>query len=101
MKGQIANAHCSVDIQTDKLMQRLIRSEFSTHTIIAVAHRLDTIIDFDAIAVMDQGCVIEYGAPKALLRQPSAFRELYQVQTGQERSWRDSVMSGLSNITFV
>jgi len=42
----------SVDITTDKLMQRVIREEFAGATIIAIAHRLDTILDFDKIAVL-------------------------------------------------
>ena len=92
-------ATASVDVQTDSLMQRLIRSEFSTHTIIAVAHRLDTIIDFDAVAVMDRGRLLEYGAPKTLLRKGGAFKDLYQVQKGEtRRSWRESVLSQLTSV---
>ena len=92
-------ATASVDVQTDDLMQRLIRSEFTRHTIVAVAHRLDTIIDFDAVAVMDRGSIIEYGSPKALLRTGTSFKKLYQVQKGERtRSWRESVMSHLTNV---
>ena len=91
-------ATASVDVQTDSLMQRLIRSEFSTHTIIAVAHRLDTIIDFNAVAVMSRGHIIEYGPPKALLKGDTAFKELYQAQKGERRSWRDSVLSQLTSV---
>ena len=92
-------ATASVDIQTDSLMQRLIRSEFRTHTIIAVAHRLDTIIDFDNVVVMDRGHIAEYGPPKALLRKGTAFKELYQAQKGEtRRTWRDSVLSQLTHV---
>lgn len=91
-------ATASVDVQTDSLMQRLIRSEFSTHTIIAVAHRLETITDFNAVAVMDRGHIIEYGPPMALLRKGTAFKELYQAQKGDRRLWRDSLMSQLTDV---
>ncbi len=68
----------SVDDVTDGLIQRIIRQKFSSHTIIAVAHKLDTIIDFDKVAVLDNGTLREFGSPHTLLAQPSsAFRQLY------------------------
>lgn len=71
----------SVDIDTDKAMQKIIRAEFKDKTIIAVAHRLDNILDFDRIIVLDRGRVVEEGSPKQLLEERgSAFRELYEAQ---------------------
>lgn len=67
----------SVDVATDELMQRIIRKEFAHHSIIAVAHRLNTIMDFDKVAVMRAGELIELDEPQALLRRDSAFRALY------------------------
>lgn len=72
----------SIDVETDKLIQTLIRSHFHSHTIIAVAHRLDTIIDFDAVAIMDKGRIVEFDSPAALLEQDSMFKKLYQIQKG-------------------
>ncbi|MCJ1392591.1 hypothetical protein MMC18_005461 [Xylographa bjoerkii] len=77
-------ATSGVDKASDELMQRLIRSEFQDHTVIAIAHRLDTILDFDQVIVMDKGAVLETGNPMALLRhgkankQPSQFALLYE-----------------------
>jgi ABC-type proline/glycine betaine transport system ATPase subunit len=67
-------------------MQRLIRSKFSSHTIIAVAHKLDTILDFDKVAVLDKGVLVEYDDPYVLLNNPdSAFARLYNsTDAGQE-----------------
>lgn len=60
------------------MVQALIRSEFTNHTIIAIAHRLDSILDFDTVVVMEKGEVRESGNPKELLEMPgSAFRDLY------------------------
>ena len=69
-------ATSSVDSETDQIMQKLIRSEFIDYTIITVAHRLDTIMDSDKIAVLEKGRLVEFDSPKALLARPSAFREL-------------------------
>ncbi|KAE9376787.1 putative ATP-binding cassette transporter [Stipitochalara longipes BDJ] len=70
-------ATSNVDIKSDELMQKVIREEFKACTIIAVAHRLDTILDFDKIALLSAGELKEFDTPQALLTRPSAFRELY------------------------
>lgn len=56
-----------VDDKTDQLMQQVIRQEFSGCTIIAVAHRAHTLLDFDRIAVIDEGRVVEYDSPAVLI----------------------------------
>jgi ATP-binding cassette subfamily C (CFTR/MRP) protein 1 len=60
-------ATSNVDAETDQLMQRLIREEFSGYTIITVAHRLETIRDSDWIAVLDEGRLIEWDTPEKVL----------------------------------
>jgi ABC-type multidrug transport system fused ATPase/permease subunit len=70
-------ATSSVDANSDHLMQKVIREEFKDCTIIAVAHRLDTILDFDRIALLSAGELKEFDTPQALLGRPSAFKELY------------------------
>lgn len=69
----------SVDVHTDVVMQGIIREEFSGCTLVSVAHRLDTIVDFDRVAVLAEGRVIEVGEPAELLkREGGIFRELYE-----------------------
>lgn len=68
-----------MDIETDRAMQKIIREDFKDKTIIAVAHRLDTILDFDRVVVLDRGVVVEEGAPAVLLREDTAFRGLYDA----------------------
>lgn len=69
----------SVDSETDKLMQQIIRAQFKDQTIIAIAHKLDTVLDFDKIAFMDNGRVVEFDAPKTLLsREGSAFKSMFE-----------------------
>jgi ATP-binding cassette, subfamily C (CFTR/MRP), member 1 len=69
----------SVDVHTDVVMQKVIREEFKECTIVSVAHRLDTIVDFDRVAVLREGRVVELGEPRELLRvEGGMFRELYE-----------------------
>ncbi|KAH0146159.1 P-loop containing nucleoside triphosphate hydrolase protein, partial [Aureobasidium melanogenum] len=71
-------ATSSIDTETDINIQSLIMKEFAAHTIISVAHKLDTIAGYDFVGVMDAGRLAEYGNPKALLQQQgSRFRELW------------------------
>ncbi|GLA44097.1 hypothetical protein AnigIFM63309_002358 [Aspergillus niger] len=69
----------SVDIETDRRMQEIIRHEFDGCTIIAVAHRLDTIVNFDRVVVLADGRIVECGAPQQLLTcDESWFKRLYE-----------------------
>jgi ATP-binding cassette subfamily C (CFTR/MRP) protein 1 len=72
-------ATSNVDTKSDELMQKVIREEFTSCTIIAVAHRLDTILDFDKIALLSAGELKEFDTPEALLARPSAFRGAVQL----------------------
>ncbi|KAL0089956.1 hypothetical protein J3Q64DRAFT_1878979 [Phycomyces blakesleeanus] len=60
-------ATASVDFETDKKIQNTIREEFVSSTLICIAHRLRTIIDYDRVLVLDQGNVVEYDTPANLL----------------------------------
>jgi ATP-binding cassette subfamily C (CFTR/MRP) protein 1 len=70
----------SVDRETDRAIQRIIKEEFKYYTIIMVSHRLDMVMDFDTVVVMDKGSVVEIGPPKSLIeRAGSHFRQLSLV----------------------
>ena len=71
-------ATASVDVQTDKVVQDTIRSEFKDKTILTIAHRIDTIMDSDRVLVLDKGMVKEFDSPQNLLAdKTSAFYFLY------------------------
>ena len=57
-------ATAAVDMETDELIQATIRKEFSDCTILTIAHRLNTIIDYDKILVLDAGRKKEFDAPQ-------------------------------------
>lgn len=53
-------ATASVDFETDKAIQKTISTEFSDSTILCIAHRLHTVIEYDRILVLDQGRIDEF-----------------------------------------
>ncbi|PHH93023.1 hypothetical protein CDD83_2133 [Cordyceps sp. RAO-2017] len=70
-------ATSNVDADTDAVLQRVLRDDFAGCTRLAVAHRIDTIMDSDSVVVMDAGRVVEHGAPADLLaKQGGWFAEL-------------------------
>lgn len=68
----------SVDQDTEKAVQEIIKREFDGYTIIMVSHRLDMVMGFDTVVVMDEGKIIETGKPETLVEgEGSRFRELW------------------------
>jgi ABC-type multidrug transport system fused ATPase/permease subunit len=66
-------ATAAVDPGTDKLIQETIRTKFTGYTVLTIAHRLNTIIDYDKIMVLDKGEVSEFGEPQTLLKNKSGI----------------------------
>lgn len=61
-----------MDFETDQRVQQAIRNLHGV-TILTVAHRLRTIMDYDKILVLGEGQVLEYDTPKALLADAKGF----------------------------
>ncbi|WEW60177.1 hypothetical protein PRK78_005662 [Emydomyces testavorans] len=66
-------ATSNVDSNTDLLMQKVIQEEFKDFTILAVAHRVDTILNYDKVAVFDKGKLVEFDRPQTLLETKGSF----------------------------
>lgn len=64
-------ATSSIDLETDQLVQQIVRTGF-TGTTITIAHRLNTIMDSDRVLVLEQGRVAEFDAPATLLKNPQS-----------------------------
>jgi ATP-binding cassette subfamily C (CFTR/MRP) protein 1 len=75
-------ATSSLDRQTDEAIQKVIREEFKECTVLAVAHRLETIGDADVVVVVDRGKIVEVGDPKVLREEDSLFRALWENRHG-------------------
>jgi len=71
-------ATASIDEETDRLVQEAIRDSFSNTTILAIAHRLLTVADYDRIAVLADGRLDEIGTPRELFAKtpPGPLRTL-------------------------
>ena len=65
-------ATSNLDAATDEKMQALLRTEFSELTLLTIAHRLQTIIDYEQVLVMGAGRLLESGAPLELLQRPGS-----------------------------
>jgi len=65
-------ATAAVDMETDKLIQKTIRERFKDKTVITIAHRINTIIDYDRVMVLDLGKIVEFDTPQVLLANPQS-----------------------------
>ncbi|KAK7601472.1 hypothetical protein V9T40_008913 [Parthenolecanium corni] len=65
-------ATAAIDLETDDLIQTTIRNEFKSCTVLTIAHRLNTIMDYDKIIVLDKGVMVEYDTPSALLKSKNS-----------------------------
>lgn len=94
-------ATSSVDAKTDQEVQQTIRREFVDKgvTVITVAHRLDTVLGYDKIAVLGDGQVLEYGSPSDLLRIPNG--ELRRLVEADRRSKRKGSLQQKPKDAFV
>ncbi|RKO90325.1 P-loop containing nucleoside triphosphate hydrolase protein, partial [Blyttiomyces helicus] len=76
-------ATASVDNLTDAAIQKTIREDFAHCTVLTVAHRLRTIVDYDRVLVLDKGEVVEYGYPDRLLEIEGGWFRRMCEQTGE------------------
>ncbi|XP_043945092.1 multidrug resistance-associated protein 1-like [Protopterus annectens] len=66
-------ATAAVDLETDNLIQSTIRTQFDFCTVITIAHRINTIMDYERIIVLDNGQVVEFDTPANLQRSEGMF----------------------------
>ncbi|CAL8388552.1 unnamed protein product [Arctogadus glacialis] len=66
-------ATAAVDLETDTLIQSTIRTQFEDCTVLTIAHRLNTIMDYTRVIVMDKGLISETDSPANLIAQRGQF----------------------------
>jgi ATP-binding cassette subfamily B protein len=73
-------ATSALDSESEQLIQDALDNLMQGRTVIAVAHRLSTLRNFDRIVVMEQGRVIDDGRPDELSQRPGPYRDLLRKQ---------------------
>ncbi|XP_068610353.1 ATP-binding cassette sub-family C member 3 [Brachionichthys hirsutus] len=66
-------ATAAVDLETDDLIQSTIRIQFEDCTVFTIAHRLNTIMDYTRVLVLDRGQIAEFDTPAELMSQRGIF----------------------------
>ncbi|MDO4962142.1 MAG: ATP-binding cassette domain-containing protein, partial [Eubacteriales bacterium] len=74
-------ATSSIDTITEKKLQSAISELTKGRTCFIIAHRLSTIRHADKIIVMRDGCIVETGTHKELIKKHGYYEELYKQQS--------------------
>uniref|UniRef100_A0A6Q2YTH2 Multidrug resistance-associated protein 1 n=1 Tax=Esox lucius TaxID=8010 RepID=A0A6Q2YTH2_ESOLU len=69
-------ATAAVDLETDNLIQSTIRTQFDDCTVLTIAHRLNTIMDYTRVLVLDKGEMAEFDSPSALISKRGIFYKM-------------------------
>ena len=74
-------ATSALDTESERLVQDALVRLVKGRTVIAIAHRLSSLSNYDRIVVLERGQIVEDGAPRELMRRPNgAFNQLYESQ---------------------
>ena len=66
-------ATASIDLATDNKLQQVIFTAFKNKTVITIAHRISTIMNYDRVIVLDKGKVMEFDSPRELLKDKDSM----------------------------
>ena len=79
----------ALDMKTDRTLRARLRENMGGATMLIVAQRVSTILDADRILVMEDGQIVGNGTHKELLRTCALYREIAQLQLGEEEVARE------------
>ncbi|WP_246486115.1 hypothetical protein [Kribbella qitaiheensis] len=77
-------ATSSLDIPSERLIQRALRTILADRTAIVIAHRLSTVETADRVIVLEHGHILEDGSPTDLVTTGGNYAGLHQA-------WEDSL----------
>src|SRR5271170_7240006 len=75
-------ATSALDSHSEHIIQQAMHEAMEGKTVIAIAHRLSTVMDLDRLIVMQRGVIVADGSHSALLRQGGLYAELWRKQSG-------------------
>ncbi len=75
-------ATSALDSESEVLVQNALEDLWLDKTVIAVAHRLSTLLHMDRIVVLEGGHIVEQGSHRELLEREGRYHRLWQRQTG-------------------
>lgn len=79
-------ATANVDNHTDEMIQKTIRKSFSNCTVLTIAHRVNTILDYDRIIVMSDGKIVENDTPSRLFQISGGYFQQLVYESGVDYS---------------
>jgi len=86
LEYEMLTLRCSLYDDTSAIIEDVVSSRFTGWTVIAIEHKLNSIVGFDKVAVLDGGQLVEFDAPEVLLAKQSMPRDLYKYsQTGASK----------------
>lgn len=78
-------ATANIDYETESTIQLAIDKFFRNSTVITIAHRIKTILNYDKVLVLEKGNVIEFDSPKNLLsKKDSLFYSLVNISINKK-----------------
>ncbi|TDL15864.1 hypothetical protein BD410DRAFT_816853 [Rickenella mellea] len=86
-------ATSSIDFAADAIIQKTIREQFSNSLLITVAHRIQSVIDYDRLIVLDKGTVTEFDSPYNLLQMEDGIFRSMCLASGSFAELRDAAKS--------
>jgi ATP-binding cassette, subfamily B, bacterial len=75
-------ATSALDSHSEQMIQRAMKEAMAGKTVIAIAHRLSTVMDMDRLIVLDRGVIVADGSHSELLLQGGLYAELWRKQSG-------------------
>ena len=71
-------ATANIDYRTESILKKNINEDMKDCTVITIAHRIKTIINYDKILVLKEGEIEEFDTPKNLIAKKGLFYQLYK-----------------------
>ncbi|EJU01830.1 hypothetical protein DACRYDRAFT_52395 [Dacryopinax primogenitus] len=90
-------ATSSVDVATDSKIQMTIQQEFVSSTLLCIAHRLNTIVYYDRVLVLDDGRIAEFDTPLNLFDNPTSIFRSMCDKAGLSRRDIERIRAGVAS----